>query len=91
MSVNDIAAERRLGVSTIEGHLARFVETGEMRLDELVPREKIPIIQKAIQECDNPDGWLSPIKEMLGDQYTYGEIRAVLAVAKDPLMSGETE
>ena len=79
MSVNDIAAERGLGVSTIEGHLARFVETGEIHLDELVAAEKIAVIQKAIQECDNPDGWLSPIKEMLGDEYTYGEIRAVLA------------
>lgn len=79
MSISDIAAERNLGVSTIEGHLARFVESGEIHLDELVPVEKITAIQQAIQECDNPEGWLSPIKEMLGEDYTYGEIRAVLA------------
>ncbi len=79
MSVNAIAAERSLGVSTIESHLARFVASGEIHLDELVPTEKIAAIQKAIQECDNPEGWLSPIKELLGDEYTYGEIRAVMA------------
>lgn len=78
-SVSEIAAERGLGVSTIEGHLARFVESGEIHLDELVPVEKIAAIRKAIQESDNPEGWLSPIKEILGDDYTYGEIRAVLA------------
>ncbi|MGD9564012.1 MAG: DNA helicase RecQ [Pyrinomonadaceae bacterium] len=78
-SVSEIAALRNLGVSTIEGHLARFVETGEIHLDELVPVEKIAVIQKAIHESDNPEGWLSPIKEILGDDYTYGEIRAVLA------------
>ncbi|HQZ82238.1 MAG TPA: DNA helicase RecQ [Pyrinomonadaceae bacterium] len=79
MSVSDIAAARGLGVSTIEGHLVRFIETGELRVNELVRADKISAIQKAIRECDNPEGWLSPIKEMLGDDYTYGEIRAVLA------------
>lgn len=79
LSINEIAAERNLGLSTIEGHLARFVETGEIQLDELVPVEKIAAIQTAIQECDNPEGWLSPIKERLGEDYTFGEIRAVLA------------
>lgn len=79
MSTAEIAAERNLGLSTIEGHLARFVENGEIRLDELVPLEKIDAIQRAIEQCENNEGRLSPIKEMLGDDYTYGEIRAVMA------------
>lgn len=83
MSVSDIASERNLGISTIEGHLARFVASGEIHLDELVSVEKIAAIQRAIQECNNPEGWLSPIKEMLGEDYTYGEIRAVLATTSN--------
>ena len=79
MSVAEIAATRGLGLSTIEGHLARFIESGEIRLDELVPLQKISVIKKAIETCDNPEGRLAPIKEMLGDDYSYGEIRAVMA------------
>jgi ATP-dependent DNA helicase RecQ len=82
MSIADIASKRNLGVSTIEGHLARYIATGDIALDELVPIEKIAAIQKAVEECDNEEGRLSPIKEMLGDDYTYGEIRAVLASMK---------
>ncbi len=82
MSIPDIARARDLGVSTIEGHLSRYIASGEMALDELVPIEKIAAIQKAVEECDNEEGWLSPVKEMLGDDYTYGEIRAVMASMK---------
>ena len=38
---------------------------------------KIPAIQKVIEQVDGKA--LSPIKELLGDQYSYGEIRMVMA------------
>ena len=79
MSAAEIASARGLEISTVEGHLSRFIETGEIRLDELLPLHKIAVIKKAIETCDNPEGRLAPIKEMLGDDYSYGEIRAVLA------------
>ncbi|HEX6279547.1 MAG TPA: DNA helicase RecQ [Pyrinomonadaceae bacterium] len=74
----EIAAERGLGLSTIEGHLARFVETAEIELHELVNESKVEAIRAAILTADS-DNALSPIKEILGDEFTYGEIRAVLA------------
>jgi ATP-dependent DNA helicase RecQ len=77
-SINDIASERGLQPSTVESHLARFVESGEVRLDELVPIEKIETIREAVIKFKDQNA-LSPIKEFLGDNYTYGEIRAVLA------------
>lgn len=84
MSISDIASARDLGISTIESHLSRSIASGELALGELVPIEKIAAIQKAVEECDNEEGRLSPIKEMLGDDYTYGEIRAVMASMKQP-------
>ncbi len=81
MSAVEIAAARSLGLSTIEGHMARFVESGEIRLDELVPIEKITTIKSAIETCSGDTCALSPIKQMLGDDYSYGEIRAVLAAS----------
>ncbi len=77
-TIAEIAKERGLGVGTIEGHLARFVTSGEVDLDELVPPQKVEQIRQAIIRFRDT-GALSPIKEHLGDDYGYGEIRAVLA------------
>ncbi len=77
-SIDEIARERGVQLSTVENHLARFVTTGELKLDELVPIHKIETIRDAVLKF-NDGGALSPIKELLGDDYTYGEIRAVIA------------
>lgn len=77
-TVADIARQRGVQPSTIEGHLAKFVGTGEVRLDELVPLHKVEPIRTAVLKF-HESGALSPIKEFLGEDYTYGEIRAVIA------------
>jgi len=77
-SMQQIADERELNLSTIEGHLAKFVATGEVELNELVPEHKVEPIRKAIIEL-NSENAIGPVKEKLGDEYTYGEIRAVAA------------
>jgi ATP-dependent DNA helicase RecQ len=76
--INLIAQERGLGVSTVEGHLARFVKTGEIALDQLVSVDKVEPIREAITKFADSNA-LSPIKEFLGEDYSYGEIRAVMA------------
>ncbi len=77
-SIEEIATVRGLGVSTIEGHIARFIAIGEVLVTELVSNEKIAVIREAIVQ-HGESGWLSPIKEALGENYSFGEIRAVLA------------
>ena len=76
--MEQIAAARGIGLSTVEGHLARFVSSGEIRLPEIVPAAKIETIRKAVIEF-SADGAIGPVKVALGDEYTYGEIRAVIA------------
>lgn len=76
-SISEIAQNRELAISTIEAHLAGFIATGEVEITELVPEEKIIVIQKAIGEV-NVQNAISPIKEKLGDSFSYAEIRAVL-------------
>jgi ATP-dependent DNA helicase RecQ len=78
MSIDEIARLRELSKGTIETHLVRFVPTGEIKLEELVPAEKIENIRQAIIELHG-DGGIGPIKEFLGEDYSYGEIRAVIA------------
>lgn len=78
MTVSEIASERGLAVGTIETHLVRFIPSGEIIVEDLVPLEKIEPIREAIFEFDAANG-ISPIKEFLGDDFSYGEIRAVVA------------
>ncbi len=77
-TMEEIANIRGLGLSTIEGHLARFVTAGEVKITELVSQEKISAIRDAIAK-HGESGYLSPIKEALGEDYSFGEIRAVIA------------
>ena len=76
-TVADIAKERNLTVQTIEGHLAKFVRRGDIKIEELVGREKIVIIESAVK--DYTSGSITPIKQKLGDDISFGEIRLVMA------------
>ncbi len=77
LTVSEIAGERGLANSTIEGHLAFFVGKGELDISRLLSLEK----QKAIAEKFNEIGedLLAEIKNSLGDRYSYGEIKIMLA------------
>jgi ATP-dependent DNA helicase RecQ len=76
-SVEEIALERGLSTGTIEGHLAHFIFSGELNINEMVSAEKLTIIANAIEENNNSFA-IAPIKQKLGDQYSYGEITAVM-------------
>ena len=76
-SISEIAGERNLSAGTIETHLAHFVFTGELNVNEIVSKEKIQPIMEAIEKNNNLQE-LAPVKLQLGDGYSYGEIRAVM-------------
>ena len=78
LSIKEIAESRAINTSTVENHLARFISTGKVELHELVPESKIGPIREAVVKF-NHTGALSPVKEFLGDDYSYGEIKAVIA------------
>jgi len=77
-SISQVADERKLKQGTIENHLIRFIPSGEIQVEDIVETEKIEAIRQAIFELD-PEKGLAPIKELLGEDYSYGEIRAVAA------------
>ncbi len=78
-AISAIATERGLTAQTIMGHLARYVATGQISLEEIVPENKIESIIDALRAADWRDGQaIKPIKEALGDDYSYGEIQAVI-------------
>ena len=74
--IAEIASRRGLTLNTVEGHLASFIPTGEIDIKELVPEHKIEFIRVALLELGD-DTKLGPVKARLGDDYSFGEIRAV--------------
>ncbi|MEZ2337279.1 DNA helicase RecQ [Mucilaginibacter sp. RCC_168] len=76
-NVTEIAAARGLSQVTIESHLSYFVQTGDLDVKELVAETKLPIIIEAVENYGAER--LAPLKEVLGDAYTYGEIKAVIS------------
>jgi hypothetical protein len=76
-SIARIAAERGLAPTTIEGHLAYFVSTGEIGIDRLVANDKRALIEKKIHEL--PGKSLKELKTSLGETVSYAEIKLVLA------------
>jgi hypothetical protein len=77
-NIAEIANLRQLAPSTIEAHLASFIRTGEVDVKELVAENKITVILRTIEELNLQTAATTPVKEKLGDAYSYGEIRAVL-------------
>src|SRR5437588_176538 len=80
-SVEDIAGERNLKPSTIISHLAELIEAGEaIDVSALIQPGHYEAIHDALQQVD--DEALKPVKELLGDAYSYEEIRLVKALLR---------
>jgi hypothetical protein len=77
MSVEAIAKERNLAVSTIFSHLVRFVEQGTLGASQIIEPEKYNEILEYFEATFDPQ--INSAREVLGDAFNYGEIKAVLA------------
>lgn len=73
-SIDQIAACRNLSRGTIEGHLLTFIPSGEVDVHDLVGGEKLKQIVLMLKE--DPRAYASVIREKLGNQYSYSEIKA---------------
>jgi hypothetical protein len=73
-----MAKERNLTVQTIESHLAHFVAIGAIKIESLVSREKIVLIEPALQEFEKGSS-LNAIKDKLPSAIGYGDIKLVMA------------
>ena len=76
-SINEIASIRNFSLQTIEGHLAWFVRKGIIKIEELVSREKLVLIEPAVKNFQG--GTITLIKQQVGNDATFGEIRLVMA------------
>lgn len=79
-TVNEIAKERSLNIRTIEAHISDCIEQGLLEINDFVIPDKVHAITEAIIELDTP--LLKPLKEHLGTEISYFEIRNVMAWIK---------
>ena len=75
--IEEIAKERGFTRQTIEGHLAYYVSTGEININDLISKEKFLLIEPVAKTFLGES--ITPIKEKLGHEITFGEIKLVLA------------
>ena len=78
-SIAAIAQERNFTIQTIEGHLAHYIETGDLPIDDFLSKEKQEKINSVIKE--NAGATLTQLKEQLPDM-GFGELRLMMAAAK---------
>ena len=77
-SIKEIAQERGLKPATIETHLATFVASGDIDIDSVVSPDHQQLITSVINQFTTAYT-LSDIKEQLPKDYTYAEIKFVMA------------
>lgn len=78
MSLEKIAKARQLAVGTVVGHLCFLVEKGlGVKIDKLVKPERQKKIMAAVKKVGADK--LTPIREALGEEYSWDEIKLTLA------------
>ncbi|HEY5002692.1 MAG TPA: helix-turn-helix domain-containing protein, partial [Ktedonobacteraceae bacterium] len=81
LSIEEIAQTRLCSPSTVLEHLCRWIEVGEdIDISGLIDAQRQVIIFNAIKEVG--DSKLRPVKDFLGDEYSYDEIRLVRAAMR---------
>ncbi|MDI1235180.1 MAG: helix-turn-helix domain-containing protein [bacterium] len=74
-SMEQIAMQRSMSPSTIATHLADLISMGQVKIEDLVSEENVVLIAKVFKA--SPDKTLTEIKGILGDTFSYNELRYV--------------
>jgi ATP-dependent DNA helicase RecQ len=77
LSIEEIAEERELALSTVENHLIQCAQQGmEVDFNRLIPAEYIPLLHTAVEAVGRDR--LKPIKEQLPGEISYFMIKGYL-------------
>ncbi len=86
-TIEEVAQARNLATSTVAEHVGKLLTSAEERdleLEEavarLVPADRYDVIVAALARTEGTA--LKPVKELLGDDYSYDEIRLALALRR---------
>ncbi|MFP4531953.1 MAG: helix-turn-helix domain-containing protein [Desulfobacterales bacterium] len=76
-TVGEIAAERSLAITTIQGHIAHCVEAGEIDISRLVSQAALDEIDAAFKQLET--NYLKPVYEFFAEKYDYGTLKYAAA------------
>ena len=77
LSIEKIAEERDITFNTVFSHIAQLVEAGELKAHEFISEEKMNNILIVANTLESPSK--KEIKEKLGDEYSWEDIKIALA------------
>ena len=80
-SLADIATERSMSLSTIEGHAARGISEGIIDIEALMPAVEREIIADWMRE--HPDKGLNDARSEFRDRFSFGQLRMVQAFVRN--------
>jgi hypothetical protein len=80
LSPDEIAQKRGFVTATIQGHLAVAIEQGEIDILKVMPPERFNHIQQLLSEKKISS--LNEAKNALGENYSFGEIKMVMAAIR---------
>lgn len=80
LTPKEIAKERGLKLATIYGHIAQFIEQDEYDASQFISEEHYDMIRDYFDSTGDPT--LGAAKDVLGEEYDFGEIKMVLAELK---------
>lgn len=72
-SIQDIAAIRKLTTQTIESHLVKLIQSKKVSVQDVLPQDKIAELSEAFRYYKEES--LTPLKEQLGEKYSWDELR----------------
>lgn len=77
-TITEIAQNRNLATSTIFSHLCQFIPTGEISVYNLVEKSVVERLMEKLPKL-HVENSLTAIREQVGEEFSFYEIRAVLA------------
>ncbi len=76
-TIKEIAEERDLKTSTIESHLAHYVQLGDIDITDLVDEK---LVKKITKFCESHEAaYSNEIKQAMGRKVSFGEVKLVMA------------
>ena len=75
LSIFEIAKERNFTTTTIEGHLAHFIPTGEIKITDIMQEKKFEELKTIMQKATFEN--FTELKNKIDDKFSYSEIRLV--------------
>ena len=72
-SIEEIVQLRKLSHATILGHFTKLIKDKAVAISDIMPQDKIEILTQEFEKYTEES--VTPLKEKLGDAFTWDELR----------------